>query len=391
MTDSEAPLAHVRELHVSADPLVIIAGAAALFGLHETAAVCVPVLVSLLLAYALGPFVKRLMAWHLPRVVAALLVYVLLAVAGVFIARTVRDQVVSFLDDLPRTIADIQRMVEDGRRGHQREPGILDRLRHAVEEEQRAAAADAPVAPGVQRIVVVPPPFSVRTYLARRVRGAAGLSLGTSIVVVLTFLMLVAGDLFKRKIVKLAGPRFEQRKITVDVLRAIDEQIERYLIVRLFISLLVAGGTGVGLSLLGVHNPAVWGIVAGVLNVLPFAGPSLAIALITLTAFLQFKTMELTIAAGAVASLVAFIEGNVLTPWLASRAGELNTVAVFVSLLFWGWLWGPWGLLLAVPIMVTVKAAADRIEPLQAVGELLGADRRDKDVGAKGMLPLALP
>ncbi|HWF85221.1 MAG TPA: AI-2E family transporter [Vicinamibacterales bacterium] len=355
-----------------------IAAAAALFVLHETAGVCVPVLVSLLLAYALGPFVKRLTAWHLPRVVAALLVYVLLAVAGVFVARTVRDQVVAFLDDLPRTMADIQRVVEDGRRGHEREPGILDRLRHAIAEEQRAAAADAQVRPGVQRIVVVPPPFSARTYIARGARGALGVGLGTSVVVVLTFLMLVAGDLFKRKIVKLAGPHFEQRKITVEVLHAIDEQIERYLIVRLIISLLVAGGTGVGLWLLGVHNPAVWGVIAGALNVLPFAGPGLAIALITLAAFLQFKTMELTIAAGAVASLVAFIEGNVLTPWLASRAGELNTVAVFVSLLFWGWLWGPWGLLLAVPIMVAVKAAADRIEPLQAVGELLGADAGTK-------------
>jgi predicted PurR-regulated permease PerM len=172
--------------------------------------------------------------------------------------------------------------------------------------------------------------------------------------------------------VKLAGPHFEQRKITVELLRAIDDQIERYLIVRLIISLLVAVATGIGLWILGVHNPAVWGVIAGVLNVVPFAGPVLAIALITLTSFLQFKTIELTIAAAGIASLVAFIEGNLVTPWLASRAGELNTVAVFVSVLFWGWMWGIWGLLLAVPIMVAIKAAADRIEPLQAIGELLG-------------------
>jgi predicted PurR-regulated permease PerM len=77
-------------------------------------------------------------------------------------------------------------------------------------------------------------------------------------------------------------------------------------------------------------------------------------------------------AAGGAAAIVAAIEGNVLTPWLTSRAGELNTVAVFVSVLFWGWMWDVWGLLLAVPIMVAVKAAADRVERLQPIGELLG-------------------
>jgi predicted PurR-regulated permease PerM len=189
---------------------------------------------------------------------------------------------------------------------------------------------------------------------------------------VLTFLLLVAGDLFKRKIVRLAGPHFERRKITVEVIHAVDLQIERYLVVRLLISVLVAVGTGVGVWLIGLDNAVVWGVVAGVLNVLPFAGPAVAIALIAIAAFLQFRSVETTMAAAVVASVVAFIEGNFLTPWLTSRACELNTVAVFVSLLFWGWVWGIWGLVLAIPIMVAIKAAADQIEPLHAIAELLG-------------------
>jgi predicted PurR-regulated permease PerM len=369
----EAPLEHhIPALHVRADPLAIIAFAAVLFVLRETAVVCVPVLLSLLLAYALAPLVKQLVAWHIPRVLAAAVVYGVLGITLVAAARGARGQVVSFLDNLPRTVADIERVLEDNRRGGAHDPGLIARLRQSVEAEQRAAARHSPAPPGVRRVAVVPRQFDVRTYIMRGVRGALDASVGAAVVVLLTFLMLVAGDLFKRKIVKLAGPHFEQRKITVEVLRAIDDQIERYLIVRVFISLLVAIGTGGGLWILGVHNPAVWGAIAGVLNVLPFAGPGLAIVLIAIAAFLQFKTIELTIAAGAIASLVAFIEGNVLTPWLASRACALNTVAVFVSVLFWGWLWGMWGLLLAVPIMVAIKAAADRIEPLQAIGELLG-------------------
>jgi predicted PurR-regulated permease PerM len=80
----------------------------------------------------------------------------------------------------------------------------------------------------------------------------------------------------------------------------------------------------------------------------------------------------MTSAAGGLATAVAALEGNLITPWLTSRAGEVNTVAVFMSVLFWGWMWDVWGLLLAVPIMVAVKAAADHVEPLQPIGELLG-------------------
>jgi len=94
--------------------------------------------------------------------------------------------------------------------------------------------------------------------------------------------------------------------------------------------------------------------------------------MIATAAFIQFKTLPMAAGAGGAALVVAAVEGNVFTPLLMSRAGELNTVAVFVSVLVWGWVWDIWGLLLAVPIMVGVKAAADHIEPLKPIGELLG-------------------
>jgi len=143
-------------------------------------------------------------------------------------------------------------------------------------------------------------------------------------------------------------------------------------VARLLISAIVAGSTWLGLWALGVRQPFVLGVVAGVFNVMPFIGPTAAVALITLVAFLQFNTLEMTAAAGGWAGLVAVLEGNLISPWLTSRAGELNTVAVFVSVLFWGWMWDVWGLVLAIPIMVAIKAAADHIEPLQPLGELLG-------------------
>jgi predicted PurR-regulated permease PerM len=372
VSDAEAPVERqIPALHVRAAPIAIIVGAAALFALREAASVCVPVLVSILLAYALEPLVVGLGRWHVPRLIAAIGIYALLGVAAVVVGRSVGGQVASFLDDLPDTVVEIRQGLESGWHGGGNQ-NLLDGLRRSASREQRLAAARTAPGRGIKRIAVEPPGIDVRSYLVRGVRGVLSAGLGSLVVALLTFLLLATGNLFKRKIVKLAGPRLESRKVTVEVLHAIDQQIERYLVVRLIISLIVAGGTGLGLWVVGVANPAVWGLIAGALNVLPFAGPCLAVALITLAAFLQFETLGPTLAAGGAASIVAFVEGNILTPWLASRACALNTVAVFVSVLFWGWVWGIWGLLLAVPIMVAVKAAADRIEPLQPIGELLG-------------------
>jgi predicted PurR-regulated permease PerM len=137
------------------------------------------------------------------------------------------------------------------------------------------------------------------------------------------------------------------------------------------ISAIVAAATGSALAIIGVNHAFVWGLVAGGLNVMPYIGSCVAVALITLAAFLQSQSLGMTAAAGGAATAVAMLEGNVISPVLMSRASELNTVAIFVSVLAWGWLWDVWGLLLAIPIMVAVKAAADHIEPLRPTGELL--------------------
>jgi predicted PurR-regulated permease PerM len=374
VTDATSPTAapdHPGGLHVRGAQVLILAVAATVYALHEGAELIVPVLVSVLLAYALEPFVAHLVRWRLPRLASVIVVYVVIGIGSALVVRGLRHQVSDFLDGLPDTIAEVQQTLAQQADTRHDAPGFFDRLKRNAAAAQHATP-HPPAAPGVRRVVVQPRRFDVRAYLRGAVRSVFTFSISAFIVGLLTFLLLVAGDMVRRKIVRLAGPRFEQRKITIEVIRAIDRQIERYLAVRLLISVLVAAGTGGGLWLLGVANPVVWGLIAGALNVLPFVGPGLAIGLITLAAFLQFKTIEMTAAAVAVSSFVAFVEGNVLTPWLAGRAGEVNTVAVFVAVLFWGWMWGVWGLLLAIPIMVAMKAAADRIEPMRPLGELLG-------------------
>jgi predicted PurR-regulated permease PerM len=355
---------------IRAIALAVLLATLAIYVLRESASIVAPVFVSLLVAYALEPVVEILMRVRLSRIASALLVYLLLAlIAGSLVRQTVA-QVRAFMDDLPATIDAARQEWSHATKG--RSTPLTDVQRAAQELGHAVDGKPLKPPPGVPRVHMVAPPIDVAGFIAAAGFSVAITTTQVALVGLLSFLMICSGDIYKRKLVTLGGRAFERRRLTVEVIRAIDRQIQRYLVVRVLISAIVAAATTAGLWIVGVAHAPIWGVVAGVLNVLPFIGPTCAVAMITAAAFLQFKAVEPTLAAGAAAGLVAALEGNFITPMLTSRAGEINTVAVFVSVLFWGWLWGVAGLLLATPIMVAIKAAADHIDPLQPVGELLG-------------------
>ncbi|HZR25128.1 MAG TPA: AI-2E family transporter [Vicinamibacterales bacterium] len=351
--------------------IVVIAATASVYLLHVGAMLFVPALLSVLLAYALEPAVELLMRARLPRILAVAVTFSVIAVMLGTVARRTVVEFNAFVSDLPSAVRNVQQTVAQAHSSTG--PTVFERLQRAgTEIEQTAGQPPPPPDEGVVRVAPVAHRFDVRAYAfdaGVATVAASGKLLGVSF---LTFLLLCTGDLFKQKLITLGGDTFARRKLTAEVIRAIDRQIQRYLVARLAISAIVAAATGVALAFVGVHHAVVWGIVAGVLNVLPFVGPSVAVALISGAAFLQFHALTPTVIAWTAATAVAVLEGNLITPWLTSRAGEINTVAVFASVLFWGWMWDMWGLLLAIPIMVAIKAASDHIEPLQPVSELLG-------------------
>jgi predicted PurR-regulated permease PerM len=358
---------------IRAVPLTIFAAAAALFALREGASLLAPLLVSVLLAYALDPFVAFLTRGRLPRPIAVFAVYALLLAGAVAAGRLAERQVAGFIDTLPATVGEWRRSIESARQSADPgNPNSIAQLQHAAADVKATLNPAGPASvPGVTRVATVSPPFTLRAYLAGASFTIAATGARLSAIALLTLLLLLGGETLKRKLIAIAGRRAQQ-KVTHDVIKAIDHRIERYLVARVSISAIVAVATWLGLWALGVRDPLVLGALAGVLNVVPFIGPAAAVALVALVAFVQFHTIEMTGAAVGVAGAIAALEGNLISPWLTGRAGELNVVAVFVSVLFWGWMWDVWGLVLAIPIMVSIKAAADHIEPLQPLGELLG-------------------
>ena len=221
--------------------------------------------------------------------------------------------------------------------------------------------------------MVEKPAFDIRDHLWTGTIGLASVVGQITLVTFLTYFLLLSGDTFRRKLVKITGPNLSQKKLTVQALDEINVQIQRYLLVQLLASVGVGIATGVAFALLGLKHAAVWGVAAGVLNLVPYIGSILVTIAAALVAFMQSGEIELPLYVTVASLLINTVEGNLLVPWLTSRASRMNAVSVFIGVLFWGWLWGVWGLLLGIPIMMVVKAVCDRVDHLKPVGELLGA------------------
>src|SRR6185436_5162389 len=246
-------------------------------------------------------------------------------------------------------------------------------------EVDKTAAAATPDTTGagatptsVQQVQVVSAPFSMTSYLWSGGVTFLGFVGQFVLVLFLVYFFLVTGDLYKRKLVKIAGPTFTEKKVTVQILEEINRQIESFMRVQVLTSTLVATVTSTALWWFGLEQYIVWGLLAGIFNSIPYIGPLLVSGGLGLVAFLQFDSIPKTLTISGTAFLITSLEGFLLTPALMSRAARINSAAIFTGLLFWSWIWGVWGTVLAVPMLMMVKAICDHIEDLQPVGELLG-------------------
>lgn len=368
---AHAPLMLQMPVDVRNLSLALLALFAGVALLHWASAVFIPLMLSILLTTALRPAVNTLRRWHIPRPLGAAVLLIAIVGGMASMAWSLSDQATQLVDSLPVAA----KKVRDNLRARAGMPSTLDTMQKAAAQIEQAAAESAAAAPyrrGVQRVVVERPPFNIRDYLWSGTMGLVSAVGQLTVVVFLTYFALASGNLFRQKLVRIAGSSLERRNITMQVLDDITGQIQRYLLVQVFTSILVGLATGFAYWALGLENAAVWGVVAGVLNLAPYIGSALTAGASALVAFLQFGTIDMALAIGGASLVIHTLIGNLLTPWLTSRTSSMSPVAVFVSVLAWGWLWGLWGLLLGIPVMMAVKAICDRVEDLKAVGELLG-------------------
>ena len=370
--DDDTPTFRVHmPVDVRSVSLTIIAAAAIVAMLQVAQAVVIPFVVSGLLFYALDPLVDWLERIKTPRALGAALV-LLLAIGGIGTgAYMLSDDVMSVVNRLPEGARKLR--TELSRPSPQ--PTAIDTMQKAAQELDKAAAeATAPSATpkGVMRVQIEEPPLRASSYLWYGSMGALGVAGQAVMVAFLTYFLLVADDLFKRKLVKHIGPTLAKKKVTVQILDEISTQIERFLLVQILTSAIVGFVTAAALWALGLEQYLVWGLAAGILNTIPYFGPIIVTAGLAVVGYLQFGTIEKASLVASVALVITSLEGWLLTPLLLGRVGRLNHIAIFASLLFWSWLWGVWGMLLAVPMLMAAKAVCDHVEELQPVADFLG-------------------
>jgi predicted PurR-regulated permease PerM len=350
--------------------LVVLAIFGGLFVLQWAKAVFIPLMLGLIFSYALSPLVNWAETRQVPRWLSAAVL--LIAIFG-GIGRagySLSDEALKLVDSLPAAAQKFSRAMQS----RAKSDSALDTVQKAATQIEQAAQAGAPVnTRGAMRVVVESAKFNVRDYLWTGTIGLATLVGQTTVVIFLTYFLMCSGDTFRRKLVKLAGPSLSSKKITLQALNEITGQIQRYLQVQLLTSALVGVLTGIAMAVIGLENAAVWGVVAAILNLVPYVGSLVTAGASALVAFLQFGSMNMAFLVGGVSLVIHTLIGNLLTPWLTSRASRMNPVAVFVGLLAWGWLWGVWGLLLGIPILMIVKSVCDRVDDLKTVGEFLGS------------------
>jgi len=352
--------------------LALIALLAGLYALRWAGAVIIPVLLAVMISYALSPLVDRLQRGCVPRAAAAAGVLLAISCGVGSMVHALGDDATAMIESLPEAAKKLRGSL----RASSGEPeGPIAKVQRAAEKIEQAAEVGTTPPPrpgtGVARVQLEPPKFSVRAYLWSSTLGLAGLIGQAAMVLFLTFFLLASGDRFRRKLVKVVGPRLSRKRITVQMLDEIDAQIRRYLLVQIGTSVLVGVATWILLLCFGLERAAVWGVVAAVLNLVPYVGSIVTAGALALVAFLQFGTPGMALAIGGGSLLINTIEGNLITPWFTGRAARMNPVLIFVGVLAFGWLWGLWGLLLGAPLLMAAKVVCDHVDSLKPIGELL--------------------
>ena len=353
--------------------LAVLAVLISVHTLHWASAVFIPLLLGVMMSYALSPMVERLQRWHVPRALGAAML--LVAVVGGLgsMVYSLGDEAAALADSLPDAAQKLRESLK-AQRGEPESP--IDKVQKAATKLEEAAEESSsgatPPKKGVTRVQIERPRFNIRDHLWTGTLGLAGLVGQALVVIFITFFLLTSGDRFRRKMVRIAGPTFSKKKITLQVLDEITEQIQRYLMIQIFTSVLVGVATWIAMLWIGLEHAAVWGIVAAALNFVPYLGSVVTAGGLALVGFLQFGTLGMAMLVGGVSLAINTVEGNLLTPWLTGRASRMNPVVIFVGVLAWGWLWGVWGLLLGPPLLMVIKSICDRVEDLKPIGELLG-------------------
>lgn len=326
----------------------------ACFGVFYVAReIVLPIFLAFFLKLLLQPAVRALHRVYVPRPLGALLAIALLVGIFVGFGAAVTAPAADWAQKLPEGLPKLEQRLEILTRP-------INAAMHALQQVERATQGPAPRSVAVQE----------NRIAGALLQGAHTVLSGLFTTVILLFFLLVSGETFLRRMVEIL-PHFKEKRQAVEIAQQVEQDLSVYLVTISLMNSAVGIATGVVMALCGVADPVLWGAMAFLLNYVMIIGPLAGVGIFVLVGMLSFDSLLWALLPAAGYLAIHITEGELITPMLLARRFTLNPVLVILSLIFWFWMWGVPGAVLAVPILAIVKIVSDRIRPLAAFGHFL--------------------
>jgi predicted PurR-regulated permease PerM len=346
-----------EEMPLPAEPRTVFLGGlfvlACMAALYFAAPIVLPLILAIVLKLLLQPLVRLLEGIHIPRAIGAILsvLLVLLAFGGTI--SMLAGPAAAWAGKLPEAIPKLKEGLS-----FLHEP--IDAIERMMRQVEGAAGGGGPQVPAVH------PSNLVGAFLA----GSATATSGLFTTLLILFYMLVSGETFLRRMVEIL-PRFKDKRQAVELSLHIERDVSAYLLTVSCINALVGVATGCVMWACGVANPVLWGAIAFVLNFVPILGPMVGLVIFLMASVLALGVTWWALLPVGLYLAIHVLEGEFATPMLLARRFTINPVAVILALIFWYWMWGVTGAILAVPLLAIAKIVCDELRPLRAFGHLL--------------------
>jgi predicted PurR-regulated permease PerM len=322
---------------------------------YAAAEIILPIIVAFVLMLVLQPVVRFLQRWHVPRGLAAACIIIMLfgAVGGLVTVLTA--PAVGWTDKLPTALPKLQQR--------------LSFLSRPIVEVQKLVSRAENLAPGSDK---EPIPVAVQgnRLTDRLLSGTRSVVSGLLETILVLFFLLIAGDTFLRRLVEVL-PNFRNKRQAVDIAQHIESDIAAYLVTITTMNACVGVATGIVAAACGLGDPLLWGVVAFLLNYVPILGPMIGVIVFLLVGLSSIDALWLAVSPAVLYLTIHLIEGETVTPMLLARRFTINPVLVIVSLVFWYWMWGVPGAILATPMLAVTKIICDRIQSLAPFGHFI--------------------
>lgn len=315
-----------------------------------------PFILALLLNFLLRPIVRVLKKIKVPELAGAALVLIVLLGGVGYGAIKLAKPAAEWMDKAPESLRQVELKVS-----FLRKP--VEAVNKAAEELKKITTLGAEKKPEVE----VKLPGITDAVLS----GTREVLIKSSVIFILLYFLLASGDLYLRKLIKMF-PKLRRKKQVVKIAREVEHHISRYLFTVTVINMSMGTSIGVGMYLIGMPNAVLWGAMAGFLVFLPYVGALIGISIVTTVAFLTFESLGRILLAPAIYIALETIQGQFITPMVLGLRFALNPVVIFVWFIFWGWIWGITGALLAFPMLTVFKILCDHLQPLAPIGDFLG-------------------